>query len=64
MGIKKSIQLDISVSSAFEITPKINALKELAKVDTEALQILVELATPKGIAQLKEKKDMIKSFLS
>jgi hypothetical protein len=64
MGIKKSIQLDISVSSAFEITPKINALKELAKVDTEALQILVELATPKGIAQLKENKDMIKGFLS
>lgn len=64
MGIKKSIQLDISVGSAFEITPKINALKELAKVDTEALQILVELATPKGIAQLKENKDMIKSFLS
>jgi hypothetical protein len=64
MGIKKTIQLDISVSSAFELTPKINALKELAKKDTEALQILAELATPKGIEQLKANKDMIKGFLS
>ncbi len=64
MGIKKTIQLEISVGSAFEITKKINALKELAKKDTEALEILAELATPKGVEQLKANKDMIKSFLS
>lgn len=64
MGVKKTIQLDIQVNTAFELTPKTNALKELAKIDTEALQILVELATPKGIAQLKANKDMIKGFLS
>lgn len=64
-SVKTTIQIDISSTNPFEAKTKMMALKDLSKLDNEALTKLVELAKkPVAIAQLKTNFETIKTFLS
>lgn len=64
-SIKQTIQLDVIAKTPFELKPKVTALKELGKLDSDVLTKLVELSkSPVAIIQLKTNFDMIKGFLT
>lgn len=64
MAITTTIELKIT-SNPFELKPKTEALKDLAKLDLDVLQKLSELSkSPKAIATIKNNFGMIKGFLS
>lgn len=63
-SIKNTIQIDIISGNPFEAKSKMQSLKALAQLDTEALGKLAELGkNPSAVQQLKSKFEMIKGFL-
>lgn len=63
MAIKTEVQVQIKSSSPFEATAKMEAIKKFAELDFETMDMLSQLATPKGIAKLKSNFKMIKKFI-
>ncbi|WP_158728633.1 hypothetical protein [Flavobacterium sp. I-STPA6A] len=64
MAIISTIEVEIAINTPFEIKPKTEALKALAKLDLDVLQKLSELSkSPNAISQLKNNFGMIKGFL-
>jgi hypothetical protein len=63
-SVKTTIQIELSTKTIFEVKPKVEALKELSKLDNEALNKLVELSKiPVAVDNLKNNFEMIKGFL-
>jgi hypothetical protein len=64
MASISTIEIEITTNTPFELKPKTEALKDLAKLDLDVLQKLSELSKrPKAISQLKNNFGMIKGFL-
>lgn len=64
MAIKNEVQVTIKSSNPFEAKAKMEAIKKFAELDSEAMEMLSQLATPKGIAKLKSHFTMIKAFVA
>jgi hypothetical protein len=64
MASISTVEIEITSKTPFELKPKTEALKDLAKLDLDVLQKLSELSKrPKAISQLKNNFGMIKGFL-
>jgi hypothetical protein len=64
MASISTIEIEITTNTPFELKPKTESLKSLAKLDLDVLQKLSELSkSPKAISQLKNNFGMIKGFL-
>ena len=64
MAQVNEIQVKIKSSNPFEAKVKMEAIKEIATLDSDSLQKLAQLAKkPKAIEKLKSNFSMILSFL-
>lgn len=64
MAIKTQLQFTITTSSPFEARSKMEAIKTIAGLDTDAVEKLAELAkNPKAVNKLKSNFGMIKTFI-
>lgn len=66
MALKTEVIVQVEIKSAtpFEHRAKTEAIKKFAELDIETMEMLSQLATPKGIAKLKSNYNMIKAFIA